>query len=227
MPKFKEGVVRHLREQKCWSQEQLASKAGVSVRTIQRAESGASTKLANVAFIAKAMDVEASVLIDIPHVSDPSPDPTEQDRDSSFAATSIPVVLQQIADGGELLGTAAGSLSMAHDVRGVVDPADAERIGEVFDFVRDCVDVWGDISITNRLRAGVELTSMISSLMSRGWWLLVGKQRHSLRATSWEKSLPWTTFVIVAARADDSIIQHRDGAEPVALYILPHQYDLS
>ena len=30
--------VKHLREQKCWSQQQLADMAGISLRTIQRLE---------------------------------------------------------------------------------------------------------------------------------------------------------------------------------------------
>ncbi len=55
--------VRALREQKCWSQEHLASASGLSVRTIQRVEAAGSglpeTRLA----LAAALGVSATALL--------------------------------------------------------------------------------------------------------------------------------------------------------------------
>jgi transcriptional regulator with XRE-family HTH domain len=65
-------AVRALREQKSWSQEHLASAAGVSVRTVQRVETeniaSAETRLA----LAAALDVPVAVLIPAPP-STPAP----------------------------------------------------------------------------------------------------------------------------------------------------------
>ncbi|MBB4659807.1 helix-turn-helix domain-containing protein [Parvularcula dongshanensis] len=50
--------VRQLREERCWSQEHLAQAAGVSLRTVQRVESGERASSASMMAIAAAFDTE-------------------------------------------------------------------------------------------------------------------------------------------------------------------------
>lgn len=55
-------IVKKLREEKKWSQEQLAILSGLSIRTIQRVESGQSASLETLKSLASVFDVEISKL---------------------------------------------------------------------------------------------------------------------------------------------------------------------
>lgn len=57
-----ENMVRSLRLEKAWSQEQLAECSGLSVRTIQRIENGAKPGLESIKAIAAALGVGISAL---------------------------------------------------------------------------------------------------------------------------------------------------------------------
>ncbi|WP_032800561.1 helix-turn-helix domain-containing protein, partial [Streptococcus sobrinus] len=50
-------LVANLRKQKGWTQERLAEKAGLSVRTIQRIERGDDSSLETLGLVANALDV--------------------------------------------------------------------------------------------------------------------------------------------------------------------------
>lgn len=55
-------VVKKLRKQHQWSQDELAILSGLSIRTIQRVESGQSASLETLKSLAAVFDVEVSVL---------------------------------------------------------------------------------------------------------------------------------------------------------------------
>ncbi|WP_193907718.1 helix-turn-helix domain-containing protein [Cellvibrio polysaccharolyticus] len=55
-------IVRKLRDERKWSQEQLAILSGLSIRTIQRVESGQSASLETLKSLASVFDVEISKL---------------------------------------------------------------------------------------------------------------------------------------------------------------------
>lgn len=54
---FDPARIRALREQRAWSQEQLAEVAGISVRTIQRAETSGNASAETRMALAAALDV--------------------------------------------------------------------------------------------------------------------------------------------------------------------------
>ena len=62
------GRLRRLREQRAWSQEQLAEVAGLSVRTVQRVESGGAASPDTRMALAAALDVEP---VDLCALADP------------------------------------------------------------------------------------------------------------------------------------------------------------
>lgn len=55
-------IVKKLREQKRWSQEQLADACGLNVRTIQRVESGSKASLETLKCLAAVFEVDMSKL---------------------------------------------------------------------------------------------------------------------------------------------------------------------
>ena len=55
-------ILKRLRENKKWSQEQLAIMAGLSVRTIQRIERGQSASMESLKSLASVLEVSISTL---------------------------------------------------------------------------------------------------------------------------------------------------------------------
>ena len=58
--------IKHAREDRLWSQEQLAASADISLRTVQRAENGQSISYESVKAIAAAFGVDAQALMVAP-----------------------------------------------------------------------------------------------------------------------------------------------------------------
>ncbi|HLG15162.1 MAG TPA: helix-turn-helix transcriptional regulator [Blastocatellia bacterium] len=65
--------VKHLRQGRGWSQEQLAEIAGISVRTIQRMEAGESPSVESLKAIANAFEMDVQSLL---QSKDPQPEPS-------------------------------------------------------------------------------------------------------------------------------------------------------
>lgn len=64
--------IRPLRLEKGWSQEQLATIAGLSTRTVQRIENGEQASLETLTAIAAALGVQVSDLTSPPQAETPS-----------------------------------------------------------------------------------------------------------------------------------------------------------
>ncbi len=58
--------IRLLRDMRCWTQQQLASVAGYSIKTIWKAESGGALKRQTLADIARALDVPIQEIAKVP-----------------------------------------------------------------------------------------------------------------------------------------------------------------
>lgn len=59
---IKPGLIRRLRTQRHWSQEQLAEASGLNLRTIQRLEAGGRASLESVRALAAVFEVDAATL---------------------------------------------------------------------------------------------------------------------------------------------------------------------
>ncbi|MGY0505915.1 helix-turn-helix domain-containing protein [Luteimonas sp. e5] len=76
------ATLRHLRESRAWSQEQLAEVAGLSVRTVQRVEGGAGASLETRMALATALQVDLGELLT------PMPDASASERDGAASPGS-------------------------------------------------------------------------------------------------------------------------------------------
>ena len=61
------SMIKRLRENRNWSQEQLATMSGLSVRTIQRIESGNKASLESLKSLAAVFEVDISTLTERTH----------------------------------------------------------------------------------------------------------------------------------------------------------------
>lgn len=62
--KIKTGLVKKLRIERNWSQEDLSDKSGLSLRTIQRIESGNSVSMESLKILAKTFEVTTEQLVE-------------------------------------------------------------------------------------------------------------------------------------------------------------------
>jgi transcriptional regulator with XRE-family HTH domain len=83
--------IRQLRLEKGWSQEQLASIAGLSTRTVQRLENGEQASLETLTAIAAALELQ---------IGDLNQPPQQENNDSSQAEQAI---RRQVEEEGRLL----------------------------------------------------------------------------------------------------------------------------
>src|SRR3989338_8542583 len=65
MPKARAKDIQELRMKRGWPQEQLAEFAGISLKSVQRAESGKSISLDTLQALASALDVTVEYLVEI------------------------------------------------------------------------------------------------------------------------------------------------------------------
>ncbi len=78
-------AVKQLREQKCWSQQQLADMAGISLRTLQRVESKSVASQETVKCLAAVFEVDLDNLL--PQLEQSTLRQPEHDSESSKAIT--------------------------------------------------------------------------------------------------------------------------------------------
>ena len=96
--KIDPAIVRRLREQRAWSQEQLAEVAGLSARTVQRVETGSGASLETRMALAAALDVDPAMLCEPPGTdgataldgaSTTAAEPVREDREFRAAMVAI------------------------------------------------------------------------------------------------------------------------------------------
>ena len=85
------ATVRRLREQRAWSQEQLAELAGLSVRTVQRVETGNGASLETRMALAAAFGVDAAALCATAAPGPEARPPTPSGDDQACRATVIAI----------------------------------------------------------------------------------------------------------------------------------------
>jgi len=110
--------VRRLREERCWSQEHLATVAGLSLRTVQRVESEGSASAESRMAIASAFGLAPDGLSPAP-----APAPVRQGR---FPARRLGLAM---GIGGAILGTTLGIFGV---IQGGGSP---EEQGTAFAFI--------------------------------------------------------------------------------------------
>ncbi|CAN7194842.1 helix-turn-helix transcriptional regulator [Pseudoxanthomonas sp. LjRoot143] len=85
--------IRTLREQRAWSQEHLATVAGVSTRTLQRIEAGSAASKETCLALAAALEVQMSAIVGESTATDVHVRPTLAKSANVAASWLTPVVL--------------------------------------------------------------------------------------------------------------------------------------
>ncbi len=157
--------LEHLRKQACWSQEELALKAGISVRTVRRAENGEKVseqtwKDVASAFTAAGYPIDFSDFIEATVEGKPS--------DASTPRTPPQVDIVPVGDGKTFFNMLAGSHAYSVDADDADDPEIADLVKEILGAI-EYREIWDDLTPDRRYDAQMEVSKTISKLNGYGW----------------------------------------------------------
>jgi len=172
-------TVRLLRKQLCMTQEALAELAGVSTRTIEKAESGRHTPeeqtLRSIARAFGGMDMA---------IFDPPTPQQEADLRAALErvkrkALIVPTrPINRLADFMREFG--AGDALHA-DTGGAEDDATIELAASMLDLLRDIGDLWGDLSQVERVDVARSFVEQCAEMRELGRVWYMGTYRRRLR----------------------------------------------
>lgn len=189
--------MRELREGKQLTQEELATKSGVSLRTIQRAERGEPLASQMLSYVAGALDVAIDELIEVP---------TPATEEFQF--------LPRITRASQLEEiVSCWARYQLHS-----EPTnDAERhaIGSVLDHVDDYNMVWGDMSAGERLEGCQAILQSINDAEAAGFWTFATKALKEVHTPNGPQA-KWPVAYLILARPDDPSVMTKDDDPQVA-----------
>lgn len=175
-------IVKKVRKQQGWSQEEFAGLSGIAVRTIQRIEAGERANIDTVRGIAATFNLDTSALLPLN-----APMPRHE-----FAALEAKIrqqasqiekeinVLPQIQNGKELLSAAAAFDVLKTDYPPPRTPEEGGVIAAVLETVRDYGDMHGELDPRTEIEVVVELDRQLAELSSFGLTVFAGKLRGSV-----------------------------------------------
>ena len=151
--------IKEIREQRGWSQNQLADMAKVSLRTIQRMEKDGSCSIESVKSLAAVFDIDFKELL--------------QEEDSKkFDGVDF---LLRIEHGKQLTDLIGGKHASDFNFElSIKDKNLIELIHNLFQNVSDYNDIWEDIEYGGRTEAITFFQDSIDELERNGLWLFGG-----------------------------------------------------
>ncbi|NGZ11640.1 MAG: XRE family transcriptional regulator [Nitrospira sp. LK70] len=186
-PKIVGKNIRQHREERHWTQEELAIVAGIDVRTIQRAESGQKLALETLKALANAFEITIDQL---------SKDSQEEALAEFRAKYSVIELspLGQAADLCQLFGTHAYHFQRV----GTFNDDQADSIAELEQVAKDYGEIWSDLEPIQRRDAEKCLQPLIERMLSLELAVSVGVHSMKLRSTV-EESQPFAFSVLYVA----------------------------
>jgi transcriptional regulator with XRE-family HTH domain len=185
--------IRQFRDQKSWTQEQLAGAADVDVRTVQRAEKGEPVSAESLQAIAGALDVSIELLR-----LDPE-DVMRQVQDFEKKYKVIPLTrIERAYDLRNCIGSGAMELDFV--------PLDDEQQRTVAEFeqaLKDWKMIWSDLEPIQRHEAFSDLQKHLDQLSDLGLVVAAGTETLRLRSEHIEKPLPMEFLYLMISNESD------------------------
>jgi hypothetical protein len=117
-----------------------------------------------------------------------------------------PAILQRIDTGNALMDIVAHTLSAYHDHPEPQSSEEAELIGNFFQNISDCIDIWGDIGPSRRIEAAFLMSEEIARLHGAGLVVYAEVKKQSIEGGN-EAPVPWPVAYIVIRRSDGETIK--------------------
>ena len=166
--------VRHLRDARHWSQEELALMSGVDVRTVQRAEAGRPLSVDTLKALAAAFETTIEAL----QVSEEEIAVAVEEFNKSYKIIEMHV-LSRSSELGEIVG---GSHALFLHKIGDLTEDQLDDIAELEELLRDYLDIWSDMEPTGRREAEKTLFTFLASMVRSDMSISFGTENMAMRA---------------------------------------------
>ncbi len=195
--KINVDLLKNLRNEKAWSQDQLASVAGVSLRTVQRIENSGNASLESKKAIASAFGIKAS------------------DLDFNENESAVPDDLQnfcfRVEEGTKLAEVVGGAYAYRLNHDSPNSEEEAEVLASAAQSIQDWGDIWSDIEAGDRVKATFDMSQLIEELEEWGFWVFALRTNEEHPAM---KGKEWPVANVMFVRSDNpKIIQLDLGKE--------------
>ncbi|MCW2282270.1 transcriptional regulator with XRE-family HTH domain [Rhodoblastus acidophilus] len=198
-----------------WSQEALAANSNLTTRTIQRIEAGEPVSITTRRSLARGLGYQNLDVFDDPEsvaaimkLLDGARSQKIEDFQKEFP-DHIPVVVKRVANGHSLSALAATSEATLLHCDDAISLQAKEKAACLFDYLRDMVDVWDNISFSDKLRYTQEMENMLRELEALDVAVYQGSRSTKMVGVHWENKtpIPLTIGYLLIAPKDKEISQ--------------------
>ncbi len=188
--------IRQLRDQRGWTQNELAEASKVDIRTIQRLESGQPVSSHTLKQVAGSLGVSLEALR---LENQPTPNPSGE-------------FLLRIARADELVAIIDGTYALAPQYGTPNNEQEADLIAGFLGSVQDYVDILDELEASQRVYAVFSLQQELDALEKGGLWVFGSRitQRIHLATASGDEVLNWPVAAIkIVPKTSSEIMQVR------------------
>src|SRR6266496_1530379 len=183
--------VRLLREIRHWTQEELALRSDIDVRTIQRAEGGHRLLLESRRALATAFGITVNALSTSPQDRKWSP--------KEFRKNYSLVELQPL-NGSSHLSNIAGAHALQLQKVGDLSDAQANAVAELEEALRDAGDLWSDLGPIQQRETEKIVQKKIDQVCSLEVAVSFGLETAKLRPRTGEDTVRWRILHVATVR---------------------------
>jgi len=191
-------IVRRLRLDRGWTQEQLAVLANTSVKTIQRVENTGTCNLETRSALAAVFQIEISQL-----------GGTEKIEQAKHTGDDGLLYYRLLSHGSEVVNVFQGSYWYRFSHEDPKSAEDAEFIAEIVQEIQDWSEIWTDIDAGARVKATFTLTESLKGAEERGFKIFGLRTRTTFKIPTRDgksEEIPGTVCNIHVAYADSDKI---------------------
>lgn len=192
-------LVKKLRAEKAWSQEELAVASDLSLRTVQRIEKNGSISLESKKALASAFGIKTSDL-DI------------KEDNSAFADEDSDAFYFRVENGTKLAEIVGGAYAYRLNHDDPREQKEAELIASAVQSIKDWGEIWSDLEAGDRVNAAYDLSQLIQELESIGIWVFGVRTNESYPGLEGSK---WPVANVFLMREDNPKIIKLDLSNTV------------
>jgi transcriptional regulator with XRE-family HTH domain len=189
--------IKEMREQRGWSQNQLANMSCISLRTIQRMEKDGSSSMESVKSLASVFEVDFKELL-------------EEEDSKKFKGVDF---LTRIEHGKQIADLMGDKEASDFDFElSIKDKELIDLIHTFFQNLRDYNDIWGNIEFGGRGEAINYFQELIDELHNRDLWVFGGQTKKEYG--NYTPLLMFNVIVIRIHPKDSATIIKVDLSQP-------------
>ena len=204
-------LIKMLRKQRGWPQEQLALITGLADRTIQRIENNESNPSdTSIMALAQAFDTSFENMKALAE----RPQLFTEGVDEAWKALQEADLLPRIASGHDLARIMMKNQFFHFEHEQLQDNYQADLIGGFLQEIIDWSDIWSEIEEIGRARAEVALNERIQELDAQGFWVFGITKKQALRLQGEEEPSLWDIgHLYVVRKSNPYLLKHKNGNE--------------